>query len=200
MFTGIVREVGVVQGVRRSGGLTRLAIHAPGTAERVGRLESVSVNGACLSVVDRTGPVLAFDMIPETARLTALGRLRSGQRVHLEPSLSIVDRLNGHVVFGHVDGTGTVVARKPRGGELQLSVRIAPSLRRFVVPKGPVALDGVSLTVGERIRGSTLTVHLIPETLRQTLLGERRTGDTVNVEVDYFAKLLWQFARGNGRE
>ena len=193
MFTGIIREIGTVQQVRRGQGLVRLAIHAPWTAERVGRLESVAVNGTCLSVVERSGPALVFEMIPETGRLTSLGRLRPGERVHLEPSLSVLDRLNGHLVFGHVDAAGVVTGRRRRGGELQLSIRVAAALRRFIVPKGPVALDGVSLTVGERIQHSTFTVHLIPETLRQTVLGEREPGAPVNVEVDYFAKLLWQF-------
>lgn len=198
MFTGIIREVGTVQSIRRAKGLIRIAVHAPAAAARVGPLESVSINGACLTVVERRAPVLAFDMIPETARLTSLARLAAGDRVHVEPSLTIMDRLNGHLVFGHVDAAGVVASRRTKGGELVLGIRVPDALKKFLVPKGPVALDGVSLTVGERIQGSTFTVHLIPETLRQTLLASRRPGDAVNVEIDYFAKLLWQFAGRRG--
>jgi riboflavin synthase len=107
--------------------------------------------------------------------------------------------LNGHLVFGHVDGAGVIAARRAKAGEIQLAVRVEGPLRRYIVPKGPVALDGVSLTVGDQVKGGLLRVHLIPETLRQTLLGERKVGDRLNVEVDYFAKLLYQFTRGNGR-
>lgn len=193
MFTGIVRELGTVMRVERPDGLARLSVHAPQTASRVGRLESVAVNGVCLSVVDVRRHAMVFEVIPETQRLTTLGSLRSGARVHLEPSLSVTDRLHGHILFGHVDGVGTVVRRRERPGELVVEIRAAPQLRRFLVAKGPVAVDGVSLTVGHSPTASTFTVHLIPETLRQTTLGLRAAGDRVNIELDYLAKLVHQF-------
>ena len=195
MFTGIVRELGVVGRVQRSKGLTRLSVHAPKTAERVGRLESVAVNGVCLSVVDIRGQTMDFEVIPETQRLTTLGTVRAGERVHLEPSLSVTDRLSGHLVFGHVDAMGTVVKRRQATGELVVEIRIPHAVRKLLVPKGPVAVDGVSLTVGGSPTASTFAVHVIPETLRQTTLSIRQVGERVNVELDYFAKLMRQWLK-----
>ena len=199
MFTGIIQELGTVARVERSQGLLRLSIHAPMTASKVGRLESVAVSGVCLSVVDLRHGTMTFEVIRETQSLTTLGSLHRGDRVNLEPSLSVSDRLSGHFVFGHVDGIGTVAARRELDGEVRLDLRVPAALRQFLVSKGPVAVDGVSLTVGRVVRGSTVTVHLIPETMRQTTLGAVRAGAAVNVELDYFAKLLRQFQRSRGR-
>jgi riboflavin synthase len=196
MFTGIIREIGTVARRERSRGVIRVTIAAPRTARRVQRLESVAVNGVCLSVVAVRRDTLLVEVIRETQRLTTLGSLERGSRVNLEPSLSLTDRLNGHVVLGHVDGTGAVSARRAQAGELVLTIRLASALRRRLVPKGPVTVDGVSLTVGRSLTPSTFSVHLIPETLRQTTLASRRVGDRVNIEVDYFAKLVQQFLRG----
>ena len=193
MFTGIIQELGTVERVERLRGLLRLSVHAPKTASKVGRLESVAVSGVCLSVVDLRHGTMTFEVIRETQSLTTLGSLRRGDRVNLEPSLSVSDRLSGHFVFGHVDGIGTVAARRELDGEVRLDLRVPAALRRFLVAKGPVAVDGVSLTVGRVVRGSTVTIHLIPETMRQTTLGDQRVGSRVNIELDYVAKLLWQF-------
>lgn len=192
MFTGIIRELGTVARVQRSRGLVRLLIDAPQTAARAERLDSVAINGVCLSVVDiRQGCVL-FDMIPETQHGTTLASLQLDDRVNVEPSLTLSDRLGGHILFGHVDGVGTVMSRRQRAGELVLEMALPRALKQFVVPKGPVAIDGVSVTVGQ-VRGLRITLHLIPETLRQTTFGARALRDRVNVEVDYLAKLVWQF-------
>ena len=192
MFTGIIQELGTVWRVERSRGLSRLTVAAPAVAARVRILESVAVNGVCLTVVDVRRPAMTFELIGHTQRLTTLGALRRGERVHVEPSLSLSDRLSGHLVFGHVDGLGAVVKRRQHAGELVLELRVPEALRRLVVPKGPVAVDGVSLTVGDTPTRLTFTVHLIPETLRQTALRGRKVHDRVNVEVDYFAKLVAQ--------
>ena len=193
MFTGIVRELGTVVHAQRSKGLVRLAIRAPKTTSLVEPLESVSVNGVCLSVVRIRQGTLLFELIPETQRLTALKAFRAGQQVNLEPSLSLSDRLGGQILLGHIDGVGTVVTRRQLAGELILTIRLARDLHRFLVPKGPVAVDGASLTVGRSLGTSTFSVHLIPETIRQTTLGARKVGDRVNIELDYLAKLIWQF-------
>lgn len=193
MFTGIIREIGTVARVERAKGLARLTIHAPRTASTVERLESVAVNGVCLSVVSVRNGALTFEMIQDTQRLTSLGGLRAGTRVNLEPSLTVTDRINGHLLFGHVDGLGTVVRRRNSAGAYSLEIRVAGGLRTFLVPKGPVAVDGVSLTVGQALTPSTFTIHLIPETLRQTTLSECCAGDRVNLELDYLAKLVHQF-------
>lgn len=193
MFTGIIQELGTVVGVKRSAGLVRLSISGPKTAARVARLESVAVNGVCLTAIHVTQHTMVFEVIQETQSGTTLGTLRSGGRVHLEPSLLVSDRLNGHLLFGHVDGLGTVVKRRELPSELVLTIRVAPTLRKYLVPKGPIAIDGVSLTVGALSPPSAFTIHLIPETLRQTTLHAKRLGDCVNIELDYFAKLMWQF-------
>lgn len=192
MFTGIIQEVAVVSRLKRSRGIIRLDIHAPKTAAKVRRLESVAINGVCLSVVAVAGETLSFEMIPETQKRTSLLALQKGTPVNVEPSLSLTDRLNGHFVFGHVDATGRVVRRLQKKGELVLWIQINRVLRRLIVPKGPVAVDGVSLTVGPKPTAVCFSIHLIPETLRQTTLGLRRAGDRVNLEMDYLAKLIRQ--------
>lgn len=193
MFTGIIREIGTIAKVQRSAGLLRLTVTAPKTSALVQPMESVAVNGICLSATQVRGGAMTFEIIGETQRLTTLAALRSGSRVHLEPSLSVTDRLSGHLLLGHVDGTGTIASRRQRTGELILSVRVSPRLRSWLVPKGPVAIDGVSLTVGQALGGSIFPVHLIPETLRRTTLGEREVGERLNIEIDYIAKLVRQF-------
>lgn len=199
MFTGIVQELGTVVQVKRFRGLIQLGLEAPKTAARVQRLESVAVNGVCLSVVDRDEQTMAFEVIQETARLTTLSALRIGNRVNVEPSLGVSDRIGGQILFGHIDGVGTVVQRRERPGGVALTVRLASSLRKLLVPKGPIAVDGVSLTVGDTLTSSTFTVHLIPETLRQTTLRSLAVRDRVNLEADYLAKLVWQFTRRQDR-
>ena len=198
MFTGIVQEIGTVTRIERRDGLTRLSIQAPKTASRLARLESVAVSGVCLSAVSVGRGAVAFEVIEETRGLTTIGTWRPGERVNVEPSLSLTDRLGGHILLGHVDGVGTVVKRRQSRGELILEIRVPSVVRRFLVPKGPVAVDGVSLTVGGRLTASTFSIHLIPETLRQTTLRQVRPGDRVNVEADYLAKLVHQFL-SNGR-
>ena len=194
MFTGIVRELGTVARLERSNGLLRLSLYAPETFTKVERLDSVAVNGVCLSVVSLRDHTMTFEIIPESQRLTNLARLRRGSRVNVESSLSLADRLGGQLLFGHVDGLGTVVGRRERAGELVLDIRVGAKLGRLLVPKGPIAVDGISLTVGT-VRKGTFTIHLIPETLRQTTLRGLHRGDRVNVELDYFAKLVAQFLR-----
>lgn len=195
MFTGIIQELGAVARVERANGIMRLSLHAPQTVSRLRRLDSLAVNGVCLSVVRVRQGVIACEVISETQRLTTLGRLRAHDRVHLEPSLTLLDRLNGHFVFGHVDGMGTVVKRRQLSGELVLDIRAPEAIRHLIVPKGPITVDGVSLTVGRAVTRNTFTVHLIPETLRQTVLRLRAVGDRVNLEADYIAKLVCQFLR-----
>lgn len=195
MFTGIIRELGEVKSLEEAQGVLRLSVWAPDTAGKVEVMESVAVQGVCLSVTRKEGALLQFEMIPETQRLTNLGAIRSGDRVHLEPSLSLSDRLNGHFVFGHVDGLAKVARREEITGELILELAMPENLMRYMVPKGSVAVDGVSLTVGETVTESTLTIHLIPETLKRTTLGSRQVGDALNIETDYLAKVVEKLGR-----
>ena len=195
MFTGIVREVGTVSRLERARGVVRLTVDAPTIARGVEPMESVCVSGVCLTVVAARRGALVFELIPETQRLTSLAGLRRGSRVNLEPSLSLADRLNGHLVFGHVDDVGRVQRRAERSGEVTLWIQAPAALRSWIVPKGPIAVDGVSLTVGRTVRSGVFPVHLIPETLRRTALGERGPGSPVNLEADYVAKLVAQALR-----
>ena len=194
MFTGIVRERGTVQSLKKRGGLLELSVHAPVLARSVEPSESVCVNGVCLSVVKVRSGALVFEMIPETQGLTSLGGMKSGDAVNLEPSLSLSDRLGGHILLGHVDGVGRVIEAREVKGERVLKIRVASELGRYLTPKGPVAVDGISMSVGSAPTRNTFTIHVIPETLRRTTLNEKKTGDSINIEIDYLAKLMWQFA------
>ena len=190
MFTGIVQEIGTVVQTQRRDGLLRLTVQAPCIAPRLQPMESVAINGVCLTAVSLRPPSMTFEVVGETQQVTTLGKLRAGSRVNVEPSLTLTDRLNGHVVLGHVDGMASVAQRREHPRELVLKFRVGSGLRRWLVPKGPVAIDGVSLTVGRELTPTSFAIHLIPETLRRTTLRTLKTGDRVNVEIDYLAKLM----------
>jgi riboflavin synthase len=192
MFTGIIREIGTVVSLERRRGLVELAVAAPHTAPAVQPMDSVAIQGVCLTAVRVQRSVMVFELIPETQRLTALGRLRQGAAVHVEPSLGLTDRFHGHVVLGHIDGLGRVMRRDERRGELVLTIGVTAALRAWLVAKGPVAVNGVSLTVGAKLAPRTFQVHLIPETRRRTRLAELTVGSQVNVEADYLAKVVRQ--------
>lgn len=190
MFTGLIRDLGVITRLAAAGGIVRLDVDAPRLAQRLTPSESVAVNGVCLTLTRVARGRLSFDVIDETLRRTALARLSRGDTVHLEPSLTLADRLNGHLVLGHVDGTGRVMARRTRPGMVVLTIQADAAVRRWLVPKGPITVDGVSLTVGPGVRAGRFMLFLIPETLRRTTLGTRRAGDLVSLEADYLAKLV----------
>jgi riboflavin synthase len=181
MFTGIVDALGSVESLE-AGRLVVRAEATPGTGE------SIAVNGTCLTVVEVAAGTLAFDLSQETVDRTSLIRLRPGARVNLERPLTLLARLGGHLVQGHVDGVGEVIdVRSEPDGGATISVRIPRSLLRYVVEKGSIALDGVSLTVAA-IDEDRIEVALIPHTLAVTTFGEVHVGDPVNVEVDVVAK------------
>jgi riboflavin synthase len=185
MFTGIVSERGRVVGFTDG----RLEIEAPATASDAAIGDSVSVSGACLTVVSVADGRLAFDVVPETVGRTSFARLQPGQGVNLEQSVRASDRLDGHVVQGHVDGVGTVRALEPEGDGMRLTVEAPAELLRYVVEKGSVAVEGVSLTVAG-LHDDAFEIALIPHTLGETTLGDLRPGDAVNIEVDVLAKYV----------
>jgi riboflavin synthase len=163
-------------------------VGAPARFPALRKGSSVAVNGACLTLAARRGRRLEFDVVPETLRLTNLGRLAVGDRVNLEPALHYGDRLDGHLVQGHVEALGRVQdAPGRRGGEVRLRVAFPRRLKRRIVPKGSVAVDGVSLTVA-RVRGGGFEAALVPHTLRLTTLGEKTGGDRVNLETDLYLR------------
>ena len=185
MFTGIVEEMGTVQ----AAGEGKLAIAAKVALEGMKVGDSIAVNGACLTITSIQDGVFTVDLSPETLRRTNLGSLARGGAVNLERPVPVDGRLGGHIAQGHVDATGTVVSLQPEGDSVLMRFQGPPSVMRYVVEKGFIAVDGVSLTIASR-DASSFTVSVIPLTQRQTNLGARRPGDLVNLEVDILAKYV----------
>lgn len=184
MFTGIVEEVGRV--TESSHGRLTVAANVAREMEISG---SISINGACLTTVDCAGSSLSVDVVPETLRRTNLGGLTEGDGVNLERPVPAGGRLDGHIVQGHVDGTGTIAGVSEDGQALMVRIETPPSLMRYLVEKGFVAVDGASLTIVQ-CDGNSFDVTLIPYTASNTVLGTRRAGDRVNIEVDILAKYV----------
>jgi len=175
----------------------RLTIATPRPLARLALGESIAVNGACLTVTGRRGRRFTADVSPETLRRTTLGGLAPGTRVNLERALRLGDRLGGHIVQGHVDGVGRVEAIDPDGDWLAYRFRAARAVAPYLIEKGSIAVDGVSLTVAA-CRGSRFTVALVPHTLAQTNLAARRPGDLVNLEADVLLKQIEAMLRARG--
>lgn len=196
MFTGLVQKVGVLTRLERRGdGWSLTLSHAP-WPDALALGESVSVQGACLTVTSVADGRFTADLLDETLRLTALRRLGEGARVNLERALAVGDRLGGHIVSGHVDECGTLAAIEDRGRDIAWRVSCSAELARMTVLKGSIAIDGVSLTVSG-LGDDWLEVNLIPHTLKVTSLGDRRPRDAVNLEGDLLGKYV---ARLLGRE
>lgn len=189
MFTGIVEALGSVEGIHPEGESVRLDVRVPELARELRPGDSVSVSGACLTVVAREGDSVRFDAVRETLLKTSLSQLEKGSRVNLERALRADARLDGHVVQGHVDGTGVVERLERSGEDVRLYLTCEPDLAELLVEKGSVAIDGVSLTV-VGLRAGGFDVALIPYTLEHTTLGERRPGDRVNLEADVLGKYV----------
>jgi riboflavin synthase len=186
MFTGLIEATGKVISLVRGPRGAVLRLHAPLEDLAVG--DSVAVNGVCQTVARIEGSEVFCDLLPETLRVTNLGALRPGEWVNLERALRPADRLGGHFVNGHVDGMGTVmrVIRAPLG----LEIEVHRELARYIVPKGPVALDGISLTVGPAMSGGLFSVFIIPHTWEHTNLRSAAPGRRVNIEIDILAKYV----------
>jgi len=187
MFTGIVEELGTVAAIEEQADAIRLTIAASTVLEDVHLGDSISVNGCCLTVATTDGQTWTADVMQESLDKTSLGTLGLGDRVNLERAVTVEKRLGGHIVQGHVDGVGTVVSRTPSEHWEVVEIRLPDGLGRYLVDKGSITVDGISLTVVET-RGDTFTVSLIPETLARTTLGFRAPGDPVNLEADVLAK------------
>jgi riboflavin synthase len=189
LFTGLVEALGTVCAVRKNPNGARLEIETSLGGLVAG--ESVSVDGVCQTVAGVERERFSCDVLRETLRVSTFGRIRPGTRVNLERALAAGGRLGGHIVNGHVDGTGTVteVAKKPLGIEIAL----APELLKYLVPKGSVAVNGVSLTVGPSLRNGRFAVFVIPHTWDHTNLKYLKTGSSVNVEIDIIAKYVEQY-------
>lgn len=187
MFTGLVEEVGTVVSVERQDGGARVTVEAPRVSVDAAVGDSISVNGACLTVVRRAAIRLCFDAVPETVERTNLKSARVGETVNLERSLVVGGRVGGHFVSGHVDGMATLLEVSRRGSAQVLRFGMPAALSRYVASKGSVALDGISLTVAE-VSADAFTVWIIPHTLAHTTIGRRRRGDALNLETDILAR------------
>ena len=189
MFTGIVEELGVVEALEDQGDAVRLTVRGPHVAVDARLGDSISVNGCCLTVAQKDGETFTADVMRETLDKTSLGALAAGSRVNLERAVTATTRLGGHIVQGHVDGTGSVVRREPSEHWEVVEVSLPADLSRYLVDKGSITVDGVSLTVVQA-GADSFTVSLIPETLARTPLGLKQAGDPVNLEVDVIAKYV----------
>ena len=189
MFTGLVEEVGRLQARDNFHGGTRLVVSAGQVLEDMAIGDSIAVNGVCLTVTGVAAGSFTAGVTPETLRQSNLGALSPGDPLNLERALALGGRLGGHLVSGHIDATGTLVRRHPEGNAIMMLFEIPAELSRYLVSKGSIAIDGVSLTI-EALHGSGFTVSLIPHSAGRTTLGEKKTGDRVNVEVDLIGKYV----------
>jgi len=187
MFTGIVEELGRVAAIEKQGDAVRLTIEGPLVSSDLNRGDSISVCGTCLTAVEHDAKGFTADVMQETLNRTSLGYLQVGDSVNLERAMTAATRFGGHVVQGHVDGVGEVISREPSENWEWVRVRIPAEIMRYVVLKGSITIDGVSLTVNE-VGEDWIGLSLIPETLRLTTLGSKQVGSHVNVEADVMAK------------
>lgn len=191
MFTGLVQELGFINSINKSESSAVLTIQAPKSVASINKGDSIAINGVCLTAIEVGSDSFSADVMVQTLRMTNLGNLQAGSSVNVELSARLDSLMGGHIVQGHVDGLAKVVERTPGEKWEKFVVEIPQSLTSYIVNQGSIALDGVSLTVGEiNDDNNQVTVWLIPETLEKTNLSQKIVGDTVNVEVDVLAKYV----------
>jgi riboflavin synthase len=190
MFTGIISHRGIFKEYRK--GKQELVIEAPELVDQLEMGDSLAVNGACLSLTQKEKNTLCFDLSKETLSQTSLGSLRKGDQLNLELSLTLSTPLSGHLVTGHIDSTGKIKTVQKRGEGIRMAVTFPKDLRPYFIPKGSVAIDGVSLTIAQML-SSTLEVEIIPITLKNSNLGLLRPGSTVNIECDILGKYVYNW-------
>lgn len=192
MFTGIIEGLGTIRELRSAGPGKRLTVEADFFLDQTKTGDSIAVNGACLTAVALDGKRFQVDVSPETLAKTTFGRARIGERVNLERALRLSDRLDGHLVSGHIDGVGTVKDKKTAGNAVVVTIGVPESLLRYMITKGSVAVDGISLTINDCGRNS-FTVSIIPHTAKVTSIGFKNIGDYVNIETDMIGKYVERF-------
>lgn len=191
MFTGIVEEVGAVKRLEKRSNIFHLVIEGKIVLEDIKKGDSLSVNGCCLTVTKIDKKNIYFDLSTETAQKTNLMSLKVDEKVNLERALRVNDRLGGHFVTGHVDSLGKITSKKARANSIFWQISIARDLKKYIVPKGSIAVEGVSLTVNE-VSDECFTVCIIPHTIKNTNLVYKKIGDKVNIEVDMLGKYVYQ--------
>ena len=195
MFTGIIEDKGKILRADVRGQGRRLILKVPPHLTDLHLGDSINVNGACLTVVEKTGDSVAVDVSSETLEKTTFRELKEGDEVNLELAMRLSDRLGGHIVTGHVDAVGTLVERRSEQDFVHLKVQVPKSVSRYVVPKGSIAVDGISLTVNA-CDGDEIQMTLIPYTLKRTTLIDKRVGDQVNLETDVLGKYVEKLMEG----
>lgn len=189
MFTGIVNEVGTLLGIHRGANSAVLTIGATTILEDVKLGDSIAVNGVCLTVTSFTPSQFTADVMHETLNRSSLGALRPGSPVNLERAMRADGRFDGHIVAGHIDGTGTIASIRRDDNAIRYTIRTTPAILRYIIEKGSIAIDGISLTVAA-VDGASFSVSIIPHTAASTILGSKRPGDTVNLETDLIGKYV----------
>ena len=198
MFTGIVEDKGKVLKVDHRGKMKRLTLDVPFDLTEIQLGDSINIHGVCLTVVEKKGRAISVDLSPESLQKTTLSRVKEADQVNLERALRLSDRLGGHIVTGHIDGIGTITERRTEGNSLHLRVRIPQAVTPYVVQKGSIAIDGISLTVNE-FGQDWIRLTLIPYTLQKTTLMEKKVGEEVNLEADILGKYVEKVLdRGRG--
>lgn len=192
MFTGIIEEMGTIEKINQKNEAIVMTIEAKKVLEDVNLGDSIAVNGVCLTVTSFDSRYFTVDLMPETVNNTSLRLLSRGKKVNLERAMAANGRFGGHFVSGHVDGIATIVSRTPKDNAVYFELKVSSELRRYMVQKGSVTIDGTSLTIFG-LTDSTLTVSLIPHTLKETVFGEKGPGDIVNIECDVVGKYIEQF-------
>lgn len=189
MFTGLVAELGTVTALKPLKQSYNISVKADKVLANLKIGDSIAVNGACLTVVKINGNEFTADVMPETVKLTNLRNLKNGDKVNLERTLRLCDGLDGHIVSGHVEGIGIIVSKKPEGIAEIVTIKTPPELLKYIIKKGSIAIDGISLTVTE-VTDSSFSVSLIPHTAKETTLGFKKPGDEVNLETDIIGKYV----------
>ena len=195
MFTGIIEGLGTIGAIRPVGQGKRLTIEADYALDQTKIGDSVAVNGACLTVVKISGSRFEVDLSPETLAASTFGKAKQGDRLNLERAMQLSDRIDGHLVLGHIDGIGIIEQKKKLGNAIDVTVGVPETLSRYMIHKGSVALDGISLTINT-VTPKSFTVSIIPHTGRLTTIGMKQQGDPVNIETDMIGKYVERFLRG----
>lgn len=194
MFTGIVEEIGLVENVKKGPASASVTINAPAVTAGTKTGDSIAVNGICLTVTSLAGSTFTADIMHESLNRSSLSDLRRGSRVNLERAMAADGRFGGHIVSGHVDGTGIISAIREDDNAVWYTIRTSPAIMRYIVEKGSVTIDGVSLTVAA-VAEDSFSVSVIPHTRQVTIMGDLRTGDKVNLENDIIGKYVEKFLK-----
>ncbi len=192
MFTGIIEDIGVIANINKMAGRWEISLKTALQPSTIKEGDSISVDGVCLTVTRLSGNIFSVDASLETLQRTTLKDKRTGQKVNLERAMSAESRFGGHLVTGHIDGVGSIAEKRKEGDSVKLVIEVSPSLSRYIVGKGSIAINGISLTVNEQ-RDNMFTVNIIPYTVSRTTIGEKNLRDAINIETDIIGKYVESF-------